>query len=336
MVNRSFFGVFIAAPIPAKPSSVQFGSIDDTNAVISSSPAAPSTMTDIKQIKTFGSISAGSGDSNAATPTTASKLNGPQRTDSPAPTGKPKKKFDVNSLFQNQKQSQATSSTPPAPAPVQQQPLQQQQSLPNQTIPQPIPQPQQQVPSTPQQPAQDISVARPPPKHQASYDSPSMRNAQLPVLPHQPNQTPSPMQPNAGPPTYHYNPSQPHLRQGGNNVPGTNPPRSPNFPRAIPNGNMRGPPGAPGSGVLGSPRMPPTSTPNPSAQPPTQTPIPGMPGVPPGMMQAPGGPTGHPPHMPSPVTSMPPGQMPPQMAPPQMGMWMGGYYVSILTQFSLF
>ncbi|PVG02533.1 hypothetical protein CPB86DRAFT_587203 [Serendipita vermifera] len=313
----------VAAPIPSKPSSVQFGSIDDTNAVISSSPAAPSTMTDIKQIKTFGSISAGSGDSSATASTTANKLNGPQRTDSPAPSGKPKKKLDVNSLFQ--KTQQATSTTPSAPASVQQQPLQQQQPLPNQPIPQPMPQPQQQVPSTPQQSAQDISVARPPPKHQASYDSPSMRNAQLPVLPHQPNQTPSPMQPNAGPPTYHYNPSQPHLRQGGNNVPGSNPPRSPNFPRAIPNGNMRGPPGAPGSAVLGSPRMaPPTTTPNPSAQPQAQTPIPGVPpGVPPGMMPVPGGPTGHPPHMPSPVNSMPPGQMPPQM-PHGMQMW--GYY----------
>jgi hypothetical protein len=141
-----------------------------------------------------------------------------------------------------------------------------------------------------------------------------MRNHPLPMISHQPNQTPPSMQQGTGPGPYHFNPPA-HLRQPGNGGPGPNPPRSPNFNRAMTNGNMRGPPGTPGSGGLGSPRMghpPITPGPAPPATP-SQTPLTAMP---PNMMNV------HPQHMGGPV---PQGQMPHQMnMQPQM--W--GYYVS--------
>ncbi|KIM26887.1 hypothetical protein M408DRAFT_24912, partial [Serendipita vermifera MAFF 305830] len=185
----------VVAPIPAK-ASVQFGSIDDSNAVLSTSPAAPSAVTELKQIKTFGSISAGSNEPTPASPVVA-KASTPTRTDSPAPSGKPKKKLDVNSLFQKTQsapaQAQAPAATPsaaPTPAPQQQQQQQQQQP----------------ATSGPAQPPQD-PPPRPLPKQQGSFDSPSMRSGPLP-LSHPPNQTP-PMQPGNGPASYHFTP--PHL-----------------------------------------------------------------------------------------------------------------------------
>ena len=292
---------FAAAPIPAK-ANVQFGSIDDSNAVLSTSPAAPSTVTDLKQIKTFGTLSAGSGESTPASPAVA-KSNTPSRTDSPAPAGKPKRKLDVNSLFQKTQptpaQAPASAPTPAAPAPTQQQ--------------------QQQQQSGPSQPSQD-GPPRPLPKQQGSFDSPSMRSGPLPIS-HQPNQPQPPMQPGNGA-GYHFTPPS-HLRQPNNGSPGLNPPRSPSFNRTMTNGSMRGPPGAPGSGGLGSPRMGhPSITPGQAPATPSQTPLTGMP---PNMMNVPGGPVSHPQHMPGPVPSVPQGQMPHQMnMQPQM--W--GYYVS--------
>lgn len=258
-------------------------------------------MTDPKQVKAFGSVSAGGSEPTPASPVVA-KATTPSRTDSPAPAGKPKKKLDVNSLFQKTQtapaQASAPTSTPAAPVSAQQQQ-----------------QPQQPNISGPAQPSQD-GPSRPIPKQQASFDSPSMRPGSLP-LPHQPNQTPSPMQPGGGP-GYHFNPPS-HLRPTGNGAPGSNPPRSPSFNRTMTNGNgnMRGPPGAPGAGVLGSPRMGHPSIPSGPAPPtPSQTPLTGMP---PNMMNVPGGPV---PHMAGPVPSVSQGQM--QHMPPQM--W--GYYVS--------
>lgn len=274
-------------------SNLQFGTVDDNTAVLSTSPAAPSTIADVKPVRNFGSIAATGSESGGSSPA-AAKVNAPARTDSPAPaSGKPKKKVNVASLFQNPQQPQSAAPVP-TPAP--------QQSGPSQATTTPIPL------------SQDGPGARLPPKHQGSYDSPSMRNSPLPILPHPPNQAPSPMQPGAGP-QYHFTPTQSHLRQGGNGNPPFNPPRSPNLSRAMTNGSMRGPPGGPVPGSIGSPRMgPPPATPTPSTPVPTQTP---MQGVPPGMMNMPPGQVPHPPHMPSP-------------APHQMGippMW--GYYVSL-------
>ena len=290
---------------------MQFGSIDDSNAVLSTSPAAPSTVTDVKQIKSFGSISAAGAEATPASPAVA-KGHTPQRTDSPAPAaGKPKRKLDVNSLFQG---VQASSTAAPAPAPAA-------------PIPAPQAPPQQQQPSNPagtQLPSQDGPAIRPPPKHQGSYDSPSTRISPLPILPHAPNQTPPSIQQGTGPAPYHFNPPA-HLRQPGNGGPGANPPRSPNISRAMTNGNMRGPPGAPGSGGLGSPRMGhPSITPGPTPAAPSQTPLTAMP---PSMMTVPGGSIPHPQHMPAPIPSVPQGQMPHQMNMPPPQVW-GGYYVS--------
>jgi translation initiation factor 4G len=288
-------------------SNLQFGTVDDNTAVLSTSPAAPSTIADVKPVKNFGSIAATGSESGSSSPAVA-KVTAPARTDSPAPASeKPKRKVNVASLFQNPQQPQAA-----APVPTQVP----QQSGPSQATTTPIP-------------SQD-GPPRPPPKHQGSYESPAMRNTPLPILSHQPNQTPSPMQPGAGP-QHHFTPHQSHLRQGGNGNMGFNPPRSPNLSRAMTNGNMRGPPGGPVPVSIGSPRMgPPPATPTPSTPVPTQTP---MQGVPPGMMNMPPGQVSHPPHMPSPVTPLPGGQMPHQMGiPPPM--W--GYYVSLfLSEYSL-
>lgn len=305
-------------------SSLQFGTIDDSNAVLSTSPAAPSTMTDVKQVKSFGSIVAGNGEPSPASPAVA-RASAPQRTNSPAPaSGKPKKKFDVNSLFQKPQEnsppaagpaSVSASTSAPAPAPaLTPAPAPGSGSVPQQmttpaATPTPLPTSQEGV--------------RPPQKHQGSYDSPSMRNSPLPVVSHPSNQAP-PLQPGPGSAPYHFPQTPSHLRQSTNGAPAFPPPRSPNLNRAMTNGSMRGPPGAPVTNALGSPRpSPSTATPNASAPPSAQTPISGVP--PPGMMSVPGGPAPHPPHMQSPVPPLAPNQM------HQMGihppMW--GYYVNI-------
>ncbi|KAG9054712.1 hypothetical protein FS842_004360 [Serendipita sp. 407] len=303
-------GKNVVSPIPARPNNVQFGSIDDVNATLSTSPAAPSTIADPKQVRTFGSIST-SGNEPTASPSSLTKPAGPQRTDSPAPAGKPKKKFDVNSLFQKPQATSASATTQTqsaAPAP----PPSIATTPPNPVVP---PTPKQQNAAIPPQVSQDV---RPTPKPQGSYDSPSMRNVPLPIVNHPPNQVPAPMQqPGTGHPPFHYTPSSSHLRQGTNNNPAINPPRSPNISRPMTNGNMRGPPGAPGPGVLGSPRMGPPPSTTPAPPPTVPTPVAGMP---PNMMNMPNGPGAHPPHMHTPVAPIPPTH-PAMGMPPGGAMW---------------
>jgi hypothetical protein len=225
---------------------------------------------------------------------------------------------DINSLFQKAQPSSTPTPgpgpTPAAPVPTQQTQQQQQQ---------------QQQPNTSglQQSSQDGPSIRPPPKHQGSYDSPSMRNVPLPMISHQPNQTPPSMQQGTGPGTYHFNPPV-HLRNPGNGGPGPNPPRSPNFNRAMTNGSIRGPPGTSGPGVLGSPRTGhPSIPPGPAPATPSQPPLAAMP---PNMMNVPGGAMPHPQHMAGHMPPVPQGQIPHQMNMPPPT-W--GYYVSNINVF---
>jgi hypothetical protein len=230
-------------------SNVQFGSIDDNSAPPSTSPAAPSTLTDPKQVRTFGSISATHKSATASASPTVTKpaVSLPGSSSTAASNAGPtaKKKIDIHKLFQQP--SGATSEPAPPTAP----------STPTQV-----------APATPQ----DSMPPRPPVLQSNTFEpanarnSPSVRNTPLPSQGGQPAGHPQSIYP------------APHLRQPN----GISSPRSSTFTRGLSNnGNHRGPPG-PQPGVHGSPRMVPPPTPQQSMPPPQNMPMPnGMPNGPP-------------------------------------------------------
>lgn len=268
-------------------SNVQFGSIDDNSAPPSTSPAAPSTLTDPKQVRTFGSISATPKPPTASASPTVTKpavsLPGSSSTAASSAGPTVKKKLDIHKLFQQP--SGATSETAPPTAP-----------------------------STPIAPAtpQDSIPPRPPALQSNTFEpanarnSPSVRNTPLPSQGGQP----------AGPPQSGSIYPPPHLRQPN----GIGSPRSSNFNRGLSNnGSHRGPPGTQ-PGVVGSPRMVPPPTPQQPMPPPPNMPMPnGMPNGPP--VGAPHGPG----QVPQPMPGQAPHGMGMQGMPPPMMQWSPHY-----------
>ncbi|TBU40170.1 hypothetical protein BD309DRAFT_1003254 [Dichomitus squalens] len=231
-------------------SSVTFGSIDDANAPISSSPAAAPTIKS-EGIKTFGSVPANtngkihtrtisfstgtsSSGAAAAASTSSASTTAPSTSSSAVPStsglsSTPKAaKFDVKSLFQNKTSDAASTSS-------------------------------------------------------AVSASPSHRTTSLP----QSSLSPQGQPPHQSPPSQMGAPYS-NFRPQQNGVPIASPgvPRSPSFPRQMPNGNVNGrppaPPGGPPSGTMPtampSPRMGPPHggqpQPVPHAQPGAPVPVP--------------------------------------------------------------
>lgn len=234
----------VPGPASKGLSNVQFGSIDDNSAPPSTSPAAPSTLTDPKQVRTFGSISAAPKSTTASASPTVTKsavsLPGSSSTAASSAGQTVKKKLDIHKLFQKASVGASEPAPPPA-AP----------SAPSQAVPAT---PQDSIPPRPL--ALQSNTFEPP----NARNSPSVRNTPLP----------SQGGPPAGPPPNGSPYSGPHLRQPN----GVSSPRSSNF-RMNNNSGLRGPPGSQ-PGALSSPRMIPT--PQPPMAPPPNMPMPnGMP-----------------------------------------------------------
>ena len=281
-------------PVPGSASkglsNVQFGSIDDNSAPPSTSPAAPSTLTDPKQVRTFGSISATPKPATASASPTVTKsavsLPGSSSTAASNAGQTVKRKLDIHKLFQ-QPSGGTSESAPPSAVP----------STPTQVAPAT---PQDSIP--PRLPALQSNTFEP----ANARNSPSFRNTPLPSQGGQP----------AGPPQNGPIYPAPHLRQPN----GVSSPRSSNFTRGLSNnGSHRGPPGTQ-PGVLGSPRMVPPATP--------QQQMPTLPNMP--MQNGmPNGPAVGGPHVPGQVPQPVPGQVPHGMGmpgmPPPMMQWPGPY-----------
>ncbi|KAI0696675.1 hypothetical protein C8T65DRAFT_583280 [Cerioporus squamosus] len=258
-------------------SSVTFGSIDDTSAPISSSPASVPTIKP-DGIKTFGSVPAANTNgkmhsrttsfSTGTPPSAASTSSAAASSSSATPSSSTPKRagFDVKSLFQSKSSDGPSSSTNTSASPS--------------TRSAPLPQ--------------------------------SSLSAQGGQHPHQ--ASPSQM----GAPYNNFRPPQP------NGMPAPSPggpPRSPSFPRQVPNGNVNGrppaPPGPPSAGLpqaMPSPRLGP---PPHGGQPPQAVP-PGAPVPMPqwGYYYYPGMPV-DPNYNPYQTPQWMPQHMPPQHHPPQ-------------------
>ncbi|KAI0368980.1 hypothetical protein BV20DRAFT_997562 [Pilatotrama ljubarskyi] len=233
------------ATAPKQGSSVTFGSIDDASAPISSSPAAAPTIKP-DGIKSFGSVPANTTNGKGHSRTTSFSIGTP-----PSATGSGSGSSATTS-------GPSTSSTTASSSSSAQKP------------------PKFDVKSLFQKPSQDGPSA---PSSAADVTSPANRSASLPQSSlgpqgsHPPHQSP-PSQ--MGAPYTNFRPQQ------NGSVANSGVPRSPSFPRQMPNGSVNGrppstpggPPPAPMQAAMPSPRMAPPH----GGQPP---PVPhGAPGAP--------------------------------------------------------